>query len=281
MEFKNYHPLVNFIYFAVVITFGMFIMHPAFLAVSLLCSVFNLLMLRRSGILKLVLPLILVSALLNPLFNHAGITVITYLPSGNPLTLESVLYGISSGTMIAAAICWFSCLSAVLTSDKIIYLFGRVIPALSLIFSMALRFIPEFTAQIKRASAARPANENKKLIPKLRRGIIVLSAAVTWALESSIDTADSMKARGYGLPRRTSFSNFKFSRRDTFALIYIAVLVIYILFGILTGGTYFRYFPSVKYGGISVNTVSQVAAYFLLCAMPCIIELWEAKKWKS
>lgn len=279
MEFKNYHPIVNFIYFAAVITFGMFIMHPAFLAVSLLCSAACLFTLKRKGAARFVLFLlfvIVISAILNPLFNHEGITIITYMPGGNPFTFESVLYGIASGSMIAAAICWFSCMSAVMTSDKIIYLFGRIIPALSLIFSMALKFIPEFTAQIKRASAARPDVETKKI----RRGITVLSAAVTWALENSIDTANSMKARGYGLSGRTSFSVFKFSRRDIFALIYTLVLVIYIIFEMFGGGTYFRYFPSVKYTEISFNTVSLLTAYFLLCIMPCIIELWEAKKWK-
>ena len=281
MEFKNYHPLVNFIYFAAVITFGMFIMHPAFLAVSLLGSVFNLLILRRGSTLKFVLPLILVSAIMNPLFNHEGISILAYFPNGNPFTLESVWYGFAAGMMIASVICWFSCMSAVMTSDKIIYLFGRIIPALSLIFSMALRFIPEFTLQIKRASAARPATENKKLIPKMRRGITVLSAAVTWALENSVDTADSMKARGYGLAGRTSFSIFKFSHRDVFLLVFITLLIIYILTGIFTGGTYFRYFPSVKCAGISLGSVSLVAAYFLLCVMPCIIEFWEAKKWKK
>ena len=285
MEFKNYHPIINFIYFAAVITFGMFIMHPAFLVVSFLCSVACLVTLRRKTAAKfvffLVLPIIIISAVLNPLFNHGGITIITYMPSGNPFTLESVLYGFASGTMIAAAICWFSCMSAVLTSDKIIYLFGRIIPALSLIFSMALKFIPEFTEQIKRAFAARPKPENEKFISKIRRSITVLSAAVTWALENSIDTADSMKSRGYGLPGRTSFSVFKFSRRDIFALIYTLLLIIYILSGMLGKAAYFRYFPSVKYAEISFDTISMLAAYFLLCIMPCMIELWETKKWKS
>jgi energy-coupling factor transport system permease protein len=46
--------------------------------------------------------------------------------------------------MLAAVISWFSCYNAVMTSDKFVYLFGRVIPALSLILSMTLRFVPKF-----------------------------------------------------------------------------------------------------------------------------------------
>ena len=37
-EFKNYHPLVNFIYFAAVILFSMFLMNPIMLVISLVCA---------------------------------------------------------------------------------------------------------------------------------------------------------------------------------------------------------------------------------------------------
>ncbi len=80
------------------------------------------------------LPLLLFSAVLNPLFNHEGATILTYLPDGNPLTLESMLYGVSAAAMMVTVILWFSCYNSVMTSDKFLYLFGRVIPALSLLF---------------------------------------------------------------------------------------------------------------------------------------------------
>ena len=79
-------------------------------------------------------PLLLFSAVLNPLFNHEGATILTYLPDGNPLTLESMLYGVSAAAMMVTVILWFSCYNSVMTSDKFLYLFGRVIPALSLLF---------------------------------------------------------------------------------------------------------------------------------------------------
>ncbi len=66
----------------------------------------------------------------NPAFNHEGATILAYLPSGNPLTLEFIVYGLSAAVMMASVILWFSCYNAVMTSDKFVYLFGRVIPAL-------------------------------------------------------------------------------------------------------------------------------------------------------
>lgn len=56
--------------------------------------------------------------------------------------------------MLAAVVTWFSCYTAVMTSDKFVYLFGRVIPALSLVLSMTLRFVPKFQAQFRVVSEA-------------------------------------------------------------------------------------------------------------------------------
>ena len=42
------------------------------------------------------------AALINPAFNHEGATLLTYLPSGNPLTLESILYGLAAGARLGA-----------------------------------------------------------------------------------------------------------------------------------------------------------------------------------
>lgn len=96
-----------------------------------------------------------------------------------------------------------------MTSDKFVYLFGRIIPALSLVLSMSLRFVPRFTAQIKVISNAQKCVGRDVgsggLIKRAKQGIKILSILVTWALENAIDTADSMKDRGYGLPGAPPF----------------------------------------------------------------------------
>ena len=89
-------------------------------------------------------------ALLNPMFNHYGVTPLLYIESsGNWVTLEAMVYGIVLGCVLFIMILWFSCYNQIMTSDKFIYLFGRIIPAMSLMLSMALRFVPHFMAQLK------------------------------------------------------------------------------------------------------------------------------------
>ena len=49
----------------------------------------------------------------------------------------------------------------------------------------------------------------------------------------------------------------------------------------MAGGLYFRYFPSLKGVGISLASVFAWGAYFLLCFLPLIAEIWEVKKWNA
>ena len=155
---RGCHPAVSFSYFALVIACAMFFMHPLCLALSLLgagCCAAQLVGGRglRQRIAWL-LPMALLAALVNPAFVHQGATILTYFPSGNPLTLESILYGCASGVLLAAVVLWFVCVTDVITSDKVVYLFGRIIPALSLLLSMTLRFVPQFTRRLRTVAQA-------------------------------------------------------------------------------------------------------------------------------
>jgi len=224
-------------------------------------------------------------AIMNPAFNHEGVTIISYLPDGNPLTLESIIYGLCAATMIVSVICHFSCYNEVMTSDKFIYLFGKIIPGLSLIISMTLRFVPKFTAQLKIVTNAQKCLgrdvSSGNIIKRAKCGLNILSIMTTWSLENAIETADSMKSRGYGIPGRTAFSIFSFDKRDIRALVCILFLGLYTFVGNLMGGMYFRFFPSMKTAEISPFGISVFSAYFLLCIFPVIIEIREVRRWKA
>lgn len=288
-EFKTYHPIVNFVYFVFVIGFSMFFMHPVCLAVSLVSAfAYSVILKGKKAVrtnLIYMLPVVLAAALINPAFNHEGVTILEYLPGDNPLTLESIAYGIGAAVMIISVICWFSCYNEIMTSDKFIYLFGRIIPSLSLVLSMTLRFVPKFSAQLKTVINAQRCigrdMSNGSIIQRAKHGISVMSIMVTWALENAVETADSMKSRGYGLPGRSAFSIFTFDKRDRRALFLIMALGIYTFAGNLTGGMYFRYFPSLKGNGFSIFSMSVFTAYFVLCIFPVVIEISEVRKWKA
>lgn len=286
--FEGFHPIVNFTYFMAVIAFSMVFMHPIFQGIAFISAFAYSIMIKGEKGLKFnilyLLPMLLFMAILNPAFNHQGVTILFYLKSGNPMTLESILYGVSAAFMFIAVILWFSCYNAVMTSDKFIYLFGRIIPALSLIFSMVLRFVPRYTEQIKIISNAQKCIgrdvSQGNIIKRAKNGIKILSIMTTWALENAIETADSMKSRGYGLPGRTSFSIYRFDQRDKVTFAMMIGLIGIVLMGAVLGQNTIDFFPSVKIKKITGLSGFVYTAYLILCMIPVIINIQEAVKWK-
>lgn len=284
--FESYHPAVNAVYFFLVLAFGMVVLHPAFLAVSLFCAVSYAVVLKDGKNLlrwsRFLLPMMLVAAVLNPAFNHRGATILGYLPGGNPLTLESILYGGAAAFMLAAVLCWFMCCSAVMTTDKFVYLTGRTFPALSLLLSMTLRFVPRLGRRLKLISDAQRCVgrdiKSGSYFQRVRNASRILSVLATWSLEDAVETADSMTSRGYGLAGRTAFSIFRMEKRDKRMLFALGAAGVFITAGIVTGGLKWRYFPTVKFE-MSPYTASIVAVYLLLCAAPLILEKMEARAW--
>jgi len=285
--FSTCHPVVNLTYFTLVLLFSMCWMHPVCLAVSLVGAMACVLSLREKravfSMFGVLLPMALLAAVINPAFNHRGVTILTYLPSGNPLTLESILFGLASAGMLTTVLLWFSCLTTVMTSDKWVYLFGRILPALSLVLSMTLRFVPKFRQQFQvvqesRCCAGRDT-DNGSLLRRIRNLVTVFSIMVTWSLENAIETADSMKSRGYGLPGRTAFSIYRLDDRDKGLLVWLWLCGLYLGSGWLLGGLGWRYYPNLKGAPITPLTVSFWIIYLALCLTPVILQWKEERTW--
>ncbi len=285
--FSGFHPLVNFAFFLAAVLCGMFFMHPVFLGISLVCSLAYSLYLGGRKSLKFsllyMLPLLLLVAVLNPLLNHEGATILLYI-NDNPLTLEAILYGVASAVMFVSMLLWFSCYNAVMTSDKFLYLFGRVIPSLSLVLSMTLRLVPRLRAQLRVISHAqkcvgRDASQGN-VVRRVRNGGKILFILITWALENAVDTADSMRSRGFGLRGRTAFSNYRFDARDRAAMGILAGLFAVVLAGLFAGQNTAVYFPLVTLPPLTPFSFVVYAAYAVLLLFPLIVNLQEAIVWR-
>lgn len=285
--FESYHPLVLFIYFATVILFSMFYMHPIYLGISLTSSLVFLGILKGSLFLRKTLffsiPIFLVIALSNPIFSHRGVTPLFYV-NYNPITLEAVLYGFAMATMITSVIFWFHCYSEIMTSDKFICLFGSIVPSIALVISMTLRLIPKLKHQIKLISNSQKTLgmyvTSGSILKRLKSGIRILSILVTWALENAIDTADSMKARGYGLKPRSKYSLFQFTKRDGLLLGIIIGFSLITIWGEISNHYYFHYYPYIPVITPSFLSLFLYGCYFLLMILPVIIETKEEIKWR-
>lgn len=280
--FAQCHPVTALCYFAFVLGFGMFCNNPICVALSLVCALACSFVLRPGSgrLLLMIVPLGLITMVINPLFSHEGATILCYLPGGNPLTLESVCYGLGAGAMLAAVVLWFALLNAVLTSDKFIYLFGRIVPALSLVLSMALGFISRFAAQmgkIRRAQTQLSGNIGKKGRTKV--ALRQFSILITWSLEDALGTADSMRSRGYGLRGRTAFSIYRWTLRDLGLLAWILFAGTFVLVGFRVFS--WSYYPVMTGFSFEPYSVSVYLMYAALCLTPAVFGLWEEHRWRS
>lgn len=284
--FSGFHPVVNFLFFVVALGLTMFIQQPVYLLISMISGCAYLLYLQgKKGFLRQVgylVPILVMMAIMNPMFNHEGVTVLWYLPNDNPITLEAICFGLASAVMMGASIVWFNCCNTVFTSDKIIYLFGRVIPALSLMISMTLRFVPRFKnflQSVLRTQRAMHKPENTK--EKLGQALAAFSATVSWAIEQSIVSADSMKSRGYGLFGRTAFSIYIFEKRDGVALMMLFLLCVGTVVPHLVGLMGWTYYPSMTGDLLGPVQILAYLCYGGMCNLPLIINLMEDRKWNA
>ncbi len=284
--FSSFHPGVNLAFFLAALGLTMCIQQPVYLLISLVSSALYLVYLqggrgalRQAGYL---LPVMLLMAFLNPLFNHQGMTILWYLPNDNPITLEAICFGLASAVMLGSSILWFNCCNTVFTSDKILYLFGRIVPALSLLISMTLRFVPRFKNFLQDVlRTQRAMHQPETLKEKLQQALSAFSATVSWAMEQSIISADSMKSRGYGTQGRTAFSIYHFEKRDGSFLGLLALLLMGALLPCLTQHLRWNYYPSLS--GQLLGPVQLIS--YLCCGgmynLPLIIDLLEDRKWNA
>lgn len=277
-RFSKFHPAVCFLFFVFEITVTLVFINPCYSAVSFAAAVLYCLRLCGGGrllsLLKFTLPLILLAAVFNMLFCRYGQTVL-FSAGAVDFSLEPLVYGACLGVMLAAVIIWFTAYSEIITSDKFTALFGGFAPNTVLLFSMVLRFIPLMVKTQRELEEGQRGlgNETKGLKNTIRR----FSALVSISLERSIETADTMRARGFGKNKRAHFSPYAFRAGDgvlacVFTLLFAAQAAAY-----FTGAFAFEYKSRLEISGFSPPALILWAC---LCVLPLALDLWEDIKWR-
>ena len=276
--FSRCHPVVNFLYFALAIGFGVVIQHPGYvLAGAAAAAVYYLLLKGKKGIrtILFLLPVFLLITLVNPVFNTLGETVLFPL-FGRPYTQEALYYGLVVGGIFVVMMLWFGCYNEVLTSDKFTSLFGNLIPALSLLLVMVLRMIPNLMRKAMQISGARRSIgkgvEDGSTKDKVLGGMTMLSALTDWALEGSVVTADSMRSRGYGAAKRTNFQIYRMNKLDW---ILLGVTILLAIVTLLGGEKTAEFVPTLQIPPLNWG----FAAYCAFLLLPTALHLKEAITW--
>ena len=274
---EELHPLAMTIYFLAVMGIVMFCTNPIMIVISLIGAVLYFLVRNGKGNANLHISfgiLFVVLTLVNPLVSHNGVTVL-FVMNDNPITLEALLYGLNSAVMITAILYWLRLFSMMMTSEKILCVFGAISPKIALILSMSLRFVPLFQKQAKKVSDAQKAIgyfQSDNIIDSIHQKIRVLDIVLTWALENGIITANSMEARGYSVAKRSHFSIHPIRKNDV-----LLMFVTVILSGVCIGAMVckkmtFVFYPEIQATEPNLLATLAMIGYGILVLLPSIIQ---------
>lgn len=281
--FSKYHPAVNFLFFIGAIGTSVVIQHPVYLIAGILTGATYYLLLNGSKGWKMIfgiLPMFVFLTAINPIFNTAGSTVLFYIFK-RPYTVEALIYGAVLASMFVIMTLWFGCYNKVLTGDKFTSLFGNLIPSISLLLVMVFRMVPNFikkTQQIigARKSIGKGAADNATNSEKLNDGMTVLGTLTSWALENSVVTGDSMRARGYGTARRSSFMIYQMTFSDWVLIFVMVALLLMTIVAACVGQVDAVFTPEPYFAPVSWGILFYTA-YLLI---PTVLYIKEAIQWR-
>ena len=281
MGFEQCHPAVNFIYFVAVLYGMLAFQHPIFLAISFICAfVYSV---KRNGYKSLFLnillcPLIIIFALYYSSYTHFGITVLSKNMIGNNFTLESILYGCVIGCIVSGVIMLLSCIYSIFTTDKVVYLFGRLSPKFSMYFAALLRLVPRIKEEARKINSAqcgigRGVNQGN-ILARIKNCVRIFSIIITWLIDKLMVTSEAMRCRGSSIKGRKAFSIYRFDNRDRVYVIFMVLCITITMAGAMLGQTDIVYNPRIIiYPSTYMSWVFYVG-YMFLCIMPFLLEVW-------
>lgn len=285
--FTRCHPAVNFAFFVVAIVCNVVLLHPIYLAVSALCAALYYGALRGRKAVRTLLgfiPVFVALSVVNPIFNTLGEHVLfTYF--NRPYTWEALCYGMMIAAMFVGVMLWFLCYGIVMTSDKFTNLFAPIMPALSLLLVMVLRLVPAYWRKAKQIDGARRSigkSGTGTRKEKMSAAVTILSALSGWALEGSVITADSMRARGYGSAKRTSYRIYRFTVSDGVIAFVLALCLVLTIVAAALGHAEATFIPQIHIAPLSgALSIVGIASYAWMLLLPTLLRLREEILWHN
>ena len=277
---SEFHPVVNFCFILGMLLITMSNMNPVIIAVSFISSFLYMIYIDGAAHIKRIafisIPILLFSVIIMPLFYHNGVTPLFYV-NDMQVTLEAVVYGISMTFLLLAVMQLFFIWNKWISSEKFLYLFGKISPSISLVLSMVFRMVPLMIKRwhdIHDAQKGMGCSDSNSITGKIKQFVKEISILISWCLENSIDTSISMESRGYGIGKRTSFHRFRWHICDIIVIVTIIPIIILIFVSILNGGFGVDFFPEININQFSLYEKVLAVVYGVYAVMPLLIEFF-------
>lgn len=281
------HPFVNLLYYSCVGVLVMFFLHPIFLLTAIfLLMILNILhgnieRMKKSSLYFFLMGAIII--LLNPIFVRRGATILFYFRH-NPVTLEAVIYGLVMALLLISILFLFLSFNHVIHGRKFMYLFGKVWPQLALLVMLTIRFVPLFLRRWREIYDVQKVKHysmsNGPIKARAKTGMLYMQKLLTWSLEEALQSAESMKARGFGQKRRAVYQAYTMTGRDwgvTFALLSLTILGIV---GAKQKHGVLAIYPELGSFAFTMSDLFFYMLFFIIVSFPLILEGAEQIRWR-
>lgn len=282
------HPAVLLLYYAGGIAFGMLLFHPLILLCGWgACLIFNVHLDGGRSWRSWAMPMLVMFLFLlviNPLVSHRGRTVWFYLGDLS-ITMESVAYGATMALFLLGLLTLFVSYRIVVTEHKFLYLFAKLSPRAALLVMMASGMVPRFRRRLTELMLVQRARgitvTTGSPAARARNGIRLVASLLAWTLEDSLQTADSMQARGYGTGPRSAYTVFVFRQRDGWmaAGLLLAAAAILVLWQ--QGHGYLNIYPRLEPLALDAGDCGTLAAYLVYLLLPLVGEWRDRRAWRA
>ena len=278
--FSMSHPAVPALYMVLTLGLTMFSMQPVLIALSLAGGLAYGLATRGAartlGALRWQLPVILIIALVNPLFSASGSTELFHIGM-RAVYLESMMYGLCMGGLFVASVLWFEAAASMLEYDKVLALLGNAAPVIALMISMCMRLIPQFLRRGRTVLAVQDAIDVPGRAPAdpVRSRLRASSVLMGWGMEDSLERADAMRSRGWGAAsRRTTYARYRLARGDAAALVGLAVFGAAAVAVAWTATAQYSFYPQLSVPAPWLGYV----VYAAWMVLPCVLHAIDEKR---
>jgi energy-coupling factor transport system permease protein len=196
------------------------------------------------GTLKLAVPFAIAIIIINALVSSRGLTVVfrggEVLGHRIDITAESLAWGAVSALRLTCLFLAFGLFSLVVDPDELLKLMRRVSYRSALTASLATRLVPVLARDATRMGDA------ARCRPRPPGRLEVTRAALTGALERSVDVAAALEVRGYSVARPPGRERRPWSRHDARVAVAAVLVAGVAVLGAATGAAWLEPDPAFR-----------------------------------
>jgi len=280
------HPGCKILWVLGVLTGSILIGDPIFLLFLFLSTIpfvlIGKIMKEWFSFMRLALWLSFFIVIINTLASQHGSHILlsfTNIPIFGVLTisLESLVFGISMSLRLMATISAFAIITLTVNPDDLLQtiLLLKFPYRTVLTTTIAIRFIPCLFADIDTLQDSLRTRgykmDDQRFLNRIKRRAALVLHLLSNSLERSIQSAESMESRGFGLNgKKTFYKTVKTTRVDyLFILLSVSLFILFLFMWTQNIGTY-SYYPSLTPISITLSYVLTAVFIMFLVASPAV-----------